>query len=44
MLAPEDKLKFSMRPYLAAIPTYVVTHRLPAFLGCTAVLAEAETE
>lgn len=25
--------------YLAAIPTYVVTHPLPAFLGCAAVLA-----
>jgi glucokinase len=25
--------------YLAAIPSYVVTHRLPAFLGCTAALA-----
>ena len=26
-------------PYLAAIPTHVVTHQLPAFLGCAAVLA-----
>ena len=26
--------------YLAAIPTYVVTHRLPAFLGCAAALME----
>jgi len=25
--------------YLGAIPTYVVTHPLPAFLGCAAVLA-----
>ena len=25
--------------YLAAIPTYVVTHPLPAFLGCAALLA-----
>jgi glucokinase len=25
--------------YLAAIPTYVATHPLPAFLGCAAVLA-----
>ncbi len=25
--------------YLAAIPTHVVTHQLPAFLGCAAVLA-----
>jgi glucokinase len=31
--------KGRMRPYLAAIPTYVITHRLPAFLGCTAELA-----
>jgi glucokinase len=26
-------------PYLAAIPTHVVTHQLPAFLGCAAVFA-----
>jgi glucokinase len=26
--------------YLAAIPTYVVTHPLPAFIGCAAVLAQ----
>ena len=26
--------------YLAAIPTYVVTHPLAAFLGCAAVLAD----
>jgi glucokinase len=26
--------------YLAAIPTYVVTHKLPAFLGCAAKLRE----
>jgi glucokinase len=32
--------KGRMRPYLAAIPTYVVTHRLPAFLGCAAELAK----
>jgi glucokinase len=32
----EAKGRFS--PYLAAIPTYVVTHPLPAFLGCAAVL------
>ena len=25
--------------YLAAIPTWVVTHPLPAFLGCAAVLS-----
>src|SRR6185295_17805233 len=30
--------KGRMRPYLAAIPTYVITHRLPAFLGCAAAL------
>ena len=34
----EAKGRFS--PYLAAIPTYVVTHPLPAFLGCAAVLAD----
>ena len=32
--------KGRMRPYLAAIPCYVVTHKLPAFLGCAAALAE----
>ena len=26
--------------YLAAIPTYVVIHKLPAFLGCAAALME----
>ena len=26
--------------YLAAIPTHVVTHKLPAFLGCAAALME----
>jgi glucokinase len=26
--------------YLSTIPTYVVTHRLPAFLGCAAALME----
>jgi glucokinase len=34
----EAKGRFSS--YLAAIPTYVVTHPLPAFLGCAAVLAD----
>ena len=29
-----------MRPYVAAIPTYVVTRKLLAFLGCTAALAQ----
>jgi glucokinase len=33
----EAKGRFS--EYLAAIPTYLVTHPLPAFLGCAAVLA-----
>ena len=33
----EAKGRFS--DYLAAIPTYVVTHPLPAFIGCVAVLA-----
>jgi glucokinase len=33
----EAKGRFSH--YLAAIPTYVVTHPLPAFLGCAAALA-----
>jgi glucokinase len=32
--------KGRMRPYLAAIPTYVITHRLPAFLGCAAALGK----
>jgi glucokinase len=32
--------KGRLKPYLAAIPTYVITHKLPAFLGCAAVLAE----
>jgi glucokinase len=31
--------KGRLRPYLAAIPTYVVTHQLAAFLGCAAALA-----
>ncbi len=31
--------KGRFEPYLAAIPTYVVTHPLAAFLGCAAVLA-----
>ncbi len=33
--------KGRMRPYLAAIPTYVITHQLPAFLGCAAELAKS---
>lgn len=32
--------KGRMRSYLAAVPTYVVTHPLPAFVGCAALLAE----
>lgn len=31
--------KGRMRPYLAAIPSYVITHPLPAFVGCAALLA-----
>ncbi len=31
--------KGRMGALLAAIPSYVVTHKLPAFLGCTAALA-----
>jgi glucokinase len=31
--------KGRLRSYLAAIPTFVVTHPLAAFLGCTAALA-----
>ena len=31
--------KGRFEPYLAAIPTHVVTHQLPAFIGCAAVLA-----
>lgn len=34
----ESKGRF--RDYLAAIPTYVVTHTLPAFLGCTEALSQ----
>ena len=33
--------KGRLSPYVAAIPTYVVTHPLPAFLGCAAALADA---
>ena len=32
--------KGRFRDYLAAIPTFVVTHKLPAFLGCTAKLRD----
>jgi len=32
--------KGRLHPYLAEIPTYVVTHRLPAFLVCAAALME----
>jgi glucokinase len=32
--------KGRLHEYLAAIPTYVVTHKLPAFLGCAAALME----
>ena len=34
----ESKGRF--RDYLAVIPTFVVTHTLPAFLGCAAALAQ----
>jgi glucokinase len=34
----EEKGRF--QTYLATIPTFVVTHPLPAFLGCTALLAQ----
>jgi glucokinase len=34
----EDKGR--MRPFLAAIPTYVITHPFPAFFGLAALLAE----
>jgi glucokinase len=30
--------KGRMRPYLAAIPTYLITHPFPAFVGCAAWL------
>jgi glucokinase len=32
--------KGRLTPYLEAIPTYVVTHSLPAFIGCHAALAQ----
>jgi glucokinase len=32
--------KGRLRGYLEAIPTFVVTHPLPAFLGCAALLAQ----
>jgi glucokinase len=32
--------KGRFRDYLAEIPTFVVTHKLPAFLGCAAALRE----
>ena len=31
--------KGRLHEYLAPVPTYVVTHKLPAFLGCAAALA-----
>jgi glucokinase len=34
--------KGRMQPYLAAVPAYVVTHKLPAFLGCAAALAAGQ--
>lgn len=32
--------KGRLAPYLKSIPTYVVTHSLPAFIGCHAALAQ----
>jgi glucokinase len=32
--------KGRFQTYLSAIPTFVVTHPLPAFLGCAALLAQ----
>jgi glucokinase len=32
--------KGRLRGYLEPIPTFVVTHPLPAFLGCAALLAQ----
>jgi glucokinase len=34
--------KGRFQDYLAAIPTFVVTHKLPAFLGCAAKLMEKQ--
>ena len=34
--------KGRLRPYLARIPTYVVTHPFPAFLGLTALLTQPQ--
>ncbi|HEX3953910.1 MAG TPA: glucokinase [Stellaceae bacterium] len=34
--------KGRLRSYLAPIPTYVVTHKLPAFLGCAAAIEAGE--
>jgi len=36
--------KGRLRPYLAQIPTYVVTHPFPAFLGLAALLTRAHTK
>jgi glucokinase len=36
---PRFEAKGRFSEYLAAIPTYVVNHPLPAFLGCAAVLS-----
>jgi glucokinase len=33
-----------LRPYLAKIPTYVVTHPFPAFLGLATLLARKRDE
>ncbi|MBV8778604.1 MAG: glucokinase [Alphaproteobacteria bacterium] len=34
------EMKGRLQDYLAGIPTYVVTHKLPAFLGCAAALMD----
>jgi len=36
---PRFEAKAGLQPYLAAIPTYVVTHPLPAFSAAPAALA-----
>ena len=36
---PRFEAKGRLSTHLAAIPSYVVTHKLPAFLGCAAALS-----
>ena len=38
--ASASRRKAGFAGYLEAIPTFVVTHPLPAFLGCAALLAQ----